>query len=163
MELFTIIGCWPQSRERFASPIHSISPQAVETEMEMQAREMETVFYPAAVIVGDPPMDDTYTAFIDPDDAKNETVSGLVQPFPELKAIEWTVFGIAWDPDSPRSYTESIGQRWCRTVMADSARAAEDVAQSYLQDEGGVLWVCGVLRGTWSRVDTYARFVDPEL
>lgn len=162
MDLFTIIGCWPESQERFAEAMRSVSPQTMEDEMSMRAVEMETSFFTAAVLLGDPPLEDSvYTDYIDPMDDRNEA-AGLIRPLAELHVEEWTVFGIAWDPSNPDSYEEPIGERWSRMIMADSAWSAEDVAVSYLKDEGGDLWVCGVLRGTWTRADT-ARFVNPEL
>lgn len=162
MDLYTIIGCWPESGERFAEAMESVSPAAMEAEMDMRAREMGTVFYPAAVLLGDVQMEDSYTAFIDPMDVQNEGMEGLFRPLAGSTNEEWTVFGIAWDPEHPDSFDEPIGERWSRTIMADSAWSAEDVAASFIKEEDGVLWVCGVARGTWTRADS-ARFVDPEL
>jgi hypothetical protein len=158
----TIIGCWPESGERFADVFDVEDPEQVELIMAERAEEEDTLFFTAGVVGGAPKAEDRYTNFIDPYDMRNQDDALLERPLPHSLAIEWTVFGIAWDPNHPDSYCEPIGQRWIDTVMADSAFSAEDVARSMVEEEGGVLWVCGVLGGSWNRLERHA-FVDPEL
>lgn len=158
----TIIGCWPESGERFAEVFGAGDPDEAEMVMTERAEDMDTLFFTAAVVAGRPESEDLYTNYIDPYDDRNQDDGLLEHPVPELLAVEWTVFGIAWDPEHPDSFTEPVGQRWSATVMADSAFSAEDVARSLVEEKDGVLWVCGVLRGPWNRLDAHS-FVDPEL
>jgi hypothetical protein len=160
--LVTIIGCWPESGERFAEVFDVPEPDVAEQVMNDRAEHNDTLFFTAGVVAGTPDSEDLYTNFIDPYDDRNQDDGLLERPIAELLATEWTVFGIAWDPEHPDSFTEPVGQRWSATVMADSAFSAEDVAQSLVADDDGVLWVCGVLRGSWGRLDPHP-FVDPDL
>lgn len=53
-------------------------------------------------------------------------------------------------------------ERWGEVFQATSARAAEDLAQMYAQEQGAVLRVAGVFEGTVVSVDRYALYVDPQ-
>lgn len=52
-------------------------------------------------------------------------------------------------------------ERWGEVFQATSARAAEDLAQMYAQDQGAALRVAGVFEGTVVSVDRYALYVNP--
>lgn len=58
-------------------------------------------------------------------------------------------------------YWPHSGERWGEVFQATSARAAEDLAQMYAQDQGAVLRVAGVFEGVIASVDRYALYVDP--
>jgi hypothetical protein len=160
--LVTVIGCWPESGERFAEVFDVFDTDEAERVMYDRAEDNDTLFFTAGIVAGTPDTEDLYTSYIDPYDDRNQDDGLLERPVAELLAIEWTVFGIAWDPNHPDSFTEPVGQRWTATVMADSAFSAEDVARSLVEEDDGILWVCGVLRGSWGRADPHT-FVDPNL
>jgi hypothetical protein len=69
-----------------------------------------------------------------------------LQPF-------FTVVGV-W-PESKERYLER--------VAAQTPRQAEEFAQMTAKEKGGVLWVCAVFEGKIAAVDTYARWVDPDM
>lgn len=58
-------------------------------------------------------------------------------------------------------YWPHSGERWGEVYQATSARAAEDLAQMYAQEQGAVLRVAGVFEGVIASVDRYTLYVDP--
>lgn len=58
-------------------------------------------------------------------------------------------------------YWAHTTERWGEVYQATSARAAEDLAQMYAQEQGAVLRVAGVFEGVLPSVDRYTLFVDP--
>lgn len=52
-------------------------------------------------------------------------------------------------------------ERWAQVYNADTALAAEDMAQREASEKGMTLGVCGVFKGDLMNVDGYATWVDP--
>jgi len=64
---------------------------------------------------------------------------------------EYTVVGF---------WFESL-ERWANTFDADTALAAEEMAQAHAREKGLHLGVTGVFKGRLENVDGYATWVDP--
>lgn len=64
---------------------------------------------------------------------------------------EYTVIGF---------WFESM-KRWMQTYEADTALAAEEMAQQEARDQFMHLGVCAVVKGRLDNVDGYATWVDP--
>lgn len=165
MPAYSVAGAWAETRERFLQVYDAMSPRGAEDLAQLEAHEKGGTLWVCRVLPGEVKAADLYTAFIDPNDPRNDERDDLVPDMPDLLAgdPEWTVFGIAvprkiHDRDVPRH-----GERYGDVENATSAGAAEDVARSRLADKGGELWVCCVLPGRVAAVDTYASFIDPDV
>jgi len=164
LQPYSVYGCWPETRERFAEVYRAMSPRGAEDLAQMDAEEKRGVLWVCRVVAGEVATADGYTAFVDPDDDRNQDAEGLEPDMPNLDGVsDWTVFGIAVQHGTPDSLVWRAGERYGDVIAATSPRAAEDVARSRLADKGGELWVCAVLGGAVSAVDTYAAFVDPDV
>lgn len=160
---YTVIGCWAQTRERYASTYGALTARSAETLAQIDAAEKGGTLWVCRIVPGEVEIADTYTAFVDPDDPRNADAEGLEADLPGFGDPDWTVFGIAVPPGTPDRDVARIGERYGDTVAAISAGAAEDVARDRLKDQGGVLMVCAVLEGKILAADTYASFVDPDV
>lgn len=58
-------------------------------------------------------------------------------------------------------YWPHSSERWGEVFQATSARAAEDLAQMFADEQGAVLRVAGVFEGILASVDRYTLYVDP--
>lgn len=159
---FTVLGCWPETLERYSLICEATDARAAETLVQMQAAGNRGVFWCCGVLDGAYEVVDLYTAFVDPADDRDQDVRDLEPDLPGSSVEEFTVFGIARNPSDPVAYEELVGERYADLVPALSPGAAEDVARLRLADRGGELWVCGVVPGEVRRADTYATFVDPD-
>jgi hypothetical protein len=131
----------------------------------MDAQEKGGTLWVCRVVAGEVAPADVYTMFVDPADPRNLDSGDLVPDMPDLVAgdPDWTVFGIAVPRGTPDDRVAWTGERYGDVLAATSAGAAEDVARSRLADKDGDLWVCAVLAGQVTAVDTYAVFVDPDV
>ncbi len=164
MQLYSVYGCWPETRERFAEVYEAVSPRAAEDQAQMDAREKGCPLWVCRVVAGEVATADSYTAFVDPMDDRNLDAAGLMPDMPSLDGDpDWTVFGIAVVRGTADEDVWRTGERYGDIIAATSPGAAEDVARSRLVDRGGELWVCAVLAGAVAAVDTYATFVDPDV
>jgi hypothetical protein len=162
LQPYSVYGCWPETRERFAEVYQATSPRAAENQAQADARDQGGTLWVCRVVAGPVATADGYTAFVDPDDDCNLDAEGLVPDMPALAgAPDWTVFGIAVPRGTPDEVVWRAGERYGDLLAATSAGAAEDVARARLADKGGELWVCAVLAGRVAAADTYAAFVDP--
>jgi hypothetical protein len=160
---YSVYGCWGD-RERFAEVYQAVSPRAAEDQAQAAAREKGGTLWVCRVVEGEVPTADRYTAFVDPDDDRNQDRDDLEPDMPGLDGDpEWTVFGIAVPLRTEDGCVGWAGERYGDVLAATSAGAAEDVARARLADKGGELWVCAVLAGRVRAVDTYAPFVDPDV
>ncbi len=163
LQAFTVYGCW-DDRERFAEVYEAASPRAAENQAQASARDMGGTLWVCRVVAGAVPTVDGYTAFVDPDDDRNQDAEGLEPDMPNLDGVsDWTVFGIAVSRGTADGDVWRTGERYGDIIAATSPGAAEDVARSRLADRAGELWVCAVLAGAVRAVDTYAAFVDPDV
>lgn len=161
---FSVYGCWADSRERFAGVYEAGSPRGAENMAQAGALAEGSPLWVCRVVPGEHAAADTYTAFVDPDDPRNADAEGLVPDMPDLEGDpDWTVFGIALPRGTSDDEVWRTGERYGDVVAATSAAAAEDVARSRLADQDAELWVCTVLAGQVTAVDTYAAFVDPDV
>jgi hypothetical protein len=165
MPRFSVYGCWPDTRERFAEVYDADSARAAEDTAQSFARAQGAVLWVARVIEGAVPTADGYTAYVDPDDPRNLDRDDLMPDMPELLGAdpEWTVFGIAAPLGTPDPAMGWTGERYGDVVPASSPGAAEDVARSRVADNGGVLLTCAVLAGRHAGADAYATFTDPDI
>jgi hypothetical protein len=165
MDTYSVYGCWAETRERFAEVYQATSPRAAEHLAQMDAQEKGGTLWVCRVVPGEVAPADTYTAFVDPDDPRNDEIDGLTPDVPDIADgdPEWTVFGIAVPKGTPDSAAGRTGERYGDVLNATSAGAAEDVARARLADQDGELWVCTVIPGRVAAVDTYAPFVDPDV
>lgn len=164
-QLYSVYGCWKETRERYAEAYEATSPRAAEDQAKADARETGGTLWVCRVVAGEVPPADMYTAFTDPENPGNLDAEGLEADMPDLMAgdPDWTVFGIAVPHGTADADVWRTGERYGDVVAATSAGAAEDVAGSRLADQGGDLWVCATLAGQVPAVDTYAVFVDPDV
>jgi hypothetical protein len=164
METWTVYGFWAETRERFGEFYRATSARAAEDMAQMTALEKGGTLLVCRVVAGEVPSADRYTAFVDPQDPRNEECDDLEPDVPDVTAgdPEWTVFGIAV-PAGGRPVPVERGERYGDVVNAASPLAAEDVARSRLADRDGELLVCAVLAGRVAAVDTYATFADPDV
>jgi hypothetical protein len=165
MQQFSVAGAWRETRERFLQVYNAATPRGAEDLAQLEAHEKGGTLWVCRVVPGDVKAADLYTAFIDPNDPRNDGRDDLVPDTPDLVAgdPEWTVYGIALPPGIRAGDVPRLGERYGDVLNATSAGAAEDVARARLADKGGELWVCCVLPGRVAAVDTYASFVDPEV
>lgn len=164
LQPFSVYGCWPETRERYAEVYRATSPRAAEDMAQTGARQKGEPLWVCRVVMGEVATADRYTAFVDPDDDRNLDAEGLVPDMPSLEGDpEWTVFGIAVPRGTADADVWRTGERYGDIIAATSAGAAEDVARSRLADKGGALWVCTVLAEAVAACDTYATFVDPDV
>lgn len=158
---FTVFGCWPTTKERFAWVFTAPDARTAERLMKEKAATEGGQFWVAGIVAGAVEVVDLYTAYVDVDDPANQDIGDLeLDVAGDLRTF--TVLGIARDPSDRRAYEEVIGERYADTVPATSPGAAEDVARGRLADKGGELWVCAVIEGEVRRADVYATFVDPD-
>ncbi len=68
---FTVLGCWPATTERAGEWFMAVDARAAETQMQMVAAEKCGEFWCCAVVAGHVATADTYTLFVDPNDARN--------------------------------------------------------------------------------------------
>lgn len=54
-------------------------------------------------------------------------------------------------------------ERYMEHVAAQTPRQAEEFVQMTAKEKGGELWVCAVFEGKIAAIDTYARWVDPDM
>lgn len=164
LQPFSVYGCWPQTRERFAEVYRATSPRTAEDQAQMDAQEKGGTLWVCRVVVGEVAPADGYTLFVDPADPRNLDAEGLEPDMPDLEGDpNWTIFGIALPYGTPDDRVARTGERYGDVLAATSAGAAEDVARSRVADKGGDLWVCAVLAGQVPAADTYAAFVDPDV
>ncbi len=64
---YTVIGCWPESHERYAEHISAVSPRQAEDLAQLGAREKGGVLWVCGVFEGKINAVDTYAQFIDPE------------------------------------------------------------------------------------------------
>lgn len=64
---FTIIGVWPETKERFADHIAAQTPRQAEEFAQMKAQEKGGVLWICGVFDGKVNAVDTYATFVDPD------------------------------------------------------------------------------------------------
>jgi hypothetical protein len=162
---YTVVGCWAQTRARYASLYRAVTTRAAEDQAQMDAQPGHGTLWVCRVVPGEHDPADRYTAFVDPYDPRNADIKDLVRDTPVLGELDpdWTVLGIAAPPGTPDHAMLYTGERYGDIVPAASALAAEDVARDRLRDQGGVLMVCAVLRGQVPAADTYATFVNPDV
>jgi hypothetical protein len=162
---YTVLGFWAETRERWAGEYAATSPRAAEDMARMDALEAGGTLLVCRVIPGHPGTVDRYTAFVDPQDPRNEDRDDLEPDVPDLTAgdPEWTVFGIAVPAGGWPGKGAAGGERYGDVINAASPLAAEDVARSRLADRDGELLVCAVLAGRVAASDTYASFVNPDV
>lgn len=168
---WSVYGCWPDTRERFAEVFYADSARAAEDQAQVLAREQGwRSLWVCRVVAGEVPAADGYTAYLDPEDPRNLDRDDLVPDMPELLGADpdWTVLGIALPASAPMAaFTDRgmscTGERYGDVVPASSPGAAEDVARSRVADKGGQLLVCAVLAGRHAGADTYAAFVGPDV
>jgi hypothetical protein len=133
----------------------------------MEANERGGVLRVARVVEGVRPPADRYTAYVDPQDPRNDVRDDLEPDVPDYTRgdPEWTVFGLA-APAGMRLDDPAMawkGERYGDVVNAASPLAAEDVARDRIREKGGVLLVCATLDGREAACDTYAVFADPDV
>lgn len=162
---YSVYGCWPDTRERFAEVYQAWSPRGAEDQAQADAQEKGGTLWVCRVVAGEVRPADRYTAFVDPADPRNLDIADLESDMPGFDGgdPDWTVFGIAVPAGTPDDLVGRMGERYGDVIAATSAGAAEDVARSRLKDQGGDLWVCTVLAGQVTAADTYAAFVDPDV
>lgn len=162
---YTVYGCWEQTRERFEGVYQAGSPRAAENLAQMDAADKGGTLWIARVVAGQVAPVDTYTAYVDPQDARNADIGYLEPDTPDFADgdPEWTVFGFAVPKRTKDAAVPYTAERYGDVVNATSPGAAEDVARDRLADKGGDLWVVTVLAGRIPAVDTYATFADPDV
>ena len=165
MQAYTVFGFWAETRERYGQWFTATSPRAAEDMAQMTALEKGGTLLVCRVVAGEIPSADRYTAFVDPQDPRNDECDDLEPDVPDVTAVdpEWTVFGIAVPAGGRPVVIARQGERYGDVVNATSPLAAEDVARSRLADRGGELMVCTVLAGRVAAADTYASFVNPDV
>lgn len=161
--MFTVYGYWAETLERFGGFYEATSPRAAEDMAQMDAREKGGTLWVCRVVAGEVHAVDLYTAFVDPQDSRNDDADDLEPDVPGVTDDEYTVFGLALPPGLSGSTPGWMAERYGDVISATSAGAAEDVARSRLADKGGELRVCAVLAGRVAAVDTYATFADPDV
>lgn len=163
LDLFSVYGCFT-SGERFADALYARDASRAEQRAVDENSDDEATLWVCAVVRGEVPSVDTYTAYVDPDDPRNADCPELELDLIALEAQEYTVFGIARNPHNRLTYECLIGERYAKVIVALSPREAEDIARNQIEERGGELWVCAVGDGAITRDDHhYATFVDPEV
>lgn len=160
---YTVFGLFPDNMQRVGS-YYSDAESPAQAEQYMYEDNPSGVWV-ASVVANEVTAVDTYALYVDAEDERHSdpAIMRSLEPCEEfLEATEFTVFGIIREPGDTRWNRANKGQRYCKTVEATSAAAAEGVAQSYAADERGELWVCGVAQGTHLREDGYAYFVEAD-
>lgn len=164
MDRFSVYGWWQDSDERFGQTFVATNARHAEELMQDQARNEGGVFRAAGTLLGEHPTADTYTGFVDPDDARNVDREDLEPAFEELEMTEYTVLGLAlstrlldhgWN-------RRTGGERWLGREMATSPRYAEDNARLRIAEAGHFeLRVCAVFVGVKNRCESLP-FSNPD-
>jgi len=66
-QFWTVIGVWPETKERYAEYVAAMSPRQAEDLVQMTAAEKGGVLWVCGVYEGKLVAADTYAQFIDPD------------------------------------------------------------------------------------------------
>lgn len=66
-QFWTVVGCFPETKERYAEHVAAMSPRQAEDLAQMTAGEKGGVLWVCAVFEGKLVASDTYAQFIDPD------------------------------------------------------------------------------------------------
>lgn len=64
---YTVVGCWPETRERYTEHVPAASPRQAEDMAQLTAKEKGGVLWVCGVFDGKIEALDTYATFIDPD------------------------------------------------------------------------------------------------
>lgn len=64
---WTVVGCWPETKERYAEHVSALSPRQAEDLAQMTAKEKGGILWVCGVYEGKLSAADTYATFIDPD------------------------------------------------------------------------------------------------
>lgn len=64
---WTVVGVWPETKERYVEHVAAISPRQAEDLTQMTAAEKSGVLWVCAVFEGKLTVSDTYAQFVDPD------------------------------------------------------------------------------------------------
>jgi hypothetical protein len=64
---FSVVGCWPETKERYMEVVPAASPRQAEDLAQITAQEKGGVLWVCAVFEGKLTAADTYAVFIDPD------------------------------------------------------------------------------------------------
>jgi hypothetical protein len=165
---FTVFGYWSETLERWCDTFQATSPRNAEDQAQLAAADAGGTLRVCRVADGDLAAADTYTAFLDPADPRNEDRDDLEPDMADATLgmdPYWTVFGLAvpegCEPASPGIAAQ--GERYGDIVSASSPGAAEDVARDRLHDRHGALLVCAVVPGQVHGADAYAIFCDPDV
>lgn len=69
---WTVVGVWPETKERYLMHYTAVSPRQAEDLMQMDAKEKGGVFWVAGVFEGKLTAMDTYATFADDPDKTTE-------------------------------------------------------------------------------------------
>ena len=164
MALYTVYGCKPATKLRYAGLFEADTPRAAEdAARQLVADNDNEELWVCAVVDDKIATVDLYTLYVDPNDRRNAAADDVVADELDSEVSDYTVLGLIRDHGETRWNRHHHGQRWNRTIPALSPLSAEDVAQSLAKEEGAELWVCAVLPGKIARVDSYGHFVDPDM
>lgn len=157
-DIYSVIGYWADSNERYVEHFEATSARDAERQMMIEARNDDGDFRIAASMLGEQYRVDLYTAFVDPDDPENDERPDLKPATDELGVTDWTVVGIVTSTRAhDRSWNERTkGERYLGHEMAYSARIAEDLARGRVDERGGFeLTVCAVFEGMKNRCESF--------
>jgi hypothetical protein len=164
MDRYTTYGYWADTSERYGQTFVAASARHAEELMQEQAENEGGIFRAAGTLLGEHRAADTYTAFVDPDDARNTERGDLEPAFEELGLTGYTVLGVVVSTRRlDHGWNERTGgERWLSHELATSPRYAEDIARSKVAERGHFeLRVCAVLAGTKNRCESLV-FSDPD-
>lgn len=163
MTTYSLYGYWSDTLERFANTFDGHTARAAERAAQEYARDEGLApLRVCGLVEGVVPNVALHTLFVNPNDERNLGAEGIVLDMPGLEAIEYSVLGLAFDPENKRWNETTHGRRRLLHVTAISPAAAEDVARDLVAERHGDLWVCAVLEGPWHRADRYAEFGNPD-
>lgn len=66
-QVWTVVGVFPESKERYVEHVHAPSPRMAEDLAQLSAKERGGVLWICAVFDGQFYASDTYATFVDPD------------------------------------------------------------------------------------------------
>jgi hypothetical protein len=65
--MFTVVGVWPETRERYVEHVTAVSPRQAEDLAQLTARDKGGGLWVCGVFEGQLTALDTYATFVDPD------------------------------------------------------------------------------------------------